>query len=440
MNSGNEKTMYKNDGIEPFLAATIDLSPAGIGNKLLLGDLNGDGRMEILAVQADGGIDDRYVPHQIQCMSVFDLEGNMLWQVGTPVKNPGGFGSDFPAQIYDIDGDGFNEVICVMNKRLKIFDGRDGTMKRERELPGENAHDCIIIANLTGKGRPGDIILKNRYRKLWALDNDLNLLWTFEGNLGHYPWVHDFNGDGYDEVMAGYDMLDHNGNILWSCTDLDDHADCIWVGDVDGNPANGDEIIIGGSVTVMYSWKGEEIWRYEGSVESQHVALGKFRCDIPGIQIAGLDRIVRGDVNGKDGKYFTDSNGKDGMFLLDSNGKELWKEDRKTSGWLTILDTLHNWNGNGKDYILAYRRGGGVMPALYDGFMNTIVTFPVEGYVIHGDLLGEGKEDVIIYNSNKAFIFSGRELDLNISAPGKILPQNKRLYNSTLYQGGEWGC
>ena len=37
--------------------------------------------------------------------------------------------------------------------------------------------------------------------------------------------------------------------------------------------------------------------------------------------------------------------GKDGMFLLDCNGKEIWKEDRKTDGWLTIVNTYRNWNG-----------------------------------------------------------------------------------------------
>ncbi len=426
---------------EPVLVTTIDYSAAGPGTKLLLGDLNADGRMEILAVQADGGIDDRYVPHQIQCMTAFDLDGKLLWQVGSPSREPGGFGSDFPAQIYDIDGDGFNEVLCVMEKTLRIYDGRNGTLKRERELPGENAHDCIIIANLTGRSKPGDIILKNRYRMLWALDNDLKLLWTFEGNPGHFPWAYDINGDGFDEVMAGYDMLDHNGKILWSCRDLNDHADCIWIGDVDGNPENGAEVIIGGSVTVMYSGRGEEIWRYDGCIESQHVALGKFRDDIPGIQIAGLDRIIRGDVipegTGESAYFVNPKVGKDGMFLLDSQGKEIWKEDRKTSGWLTIVETLHNWDGNGKDYILAFRRGGGVMPALYDGFGNPVVSFPLDGYVIHADLMGMGQENVIVYQNGLAAVFSGSAIDLRVIRPGTTLPQTKRLYSSTLYPGGE---
>lgn len=166
-------------------------------------------------------------------------------------------------------------------------------------------------------------------------------------------------------------------------------------------------------------------------MESQHIALGKFLPGLPGLQVAGLDRIRRGD--GYKGQW----DGKDGMFLLDGNGRELWKEDRKTKGWLTIVDSLSNWNGEGRDYILAYRRGGGVMPALYDGMGNTAVSFPADGYVLHGDLFGRNKEDVIVYSKETARIFSGTQADLGEAPSGRPLPQGKRLFMSTLYPGGE---
>lgn len=427
--------------LSPVLLSKIDISRAGVRNKMLLGDLNGDGRMEIVMVQADGGIDDRYVPHQVQCVTAFDMDGQLLWQVGEPDDKAGSAGSDYPAQIYDIDGDGCLEVLCVMHKRFLILDGKNGRTKRSFPLPADEAHDCIIIANLRGLPVPQDILLKDRYRRLWALDQDFQLLWTHEGNIGHYPWVYDIDGDGCDEVMAGYDMLDHTGDLLWSCRDLDDHADCIWVGDVDGNRDNGKEIVIGGSVTVMYSGTGQELWRYGGSVESQHVALGKFRPDFPGLQIAGLDRIVRGDVTTGDnytgGGSHGGVGGKDAIFLLDCCGREIWKEDRKTDGWLTIIETLCHWSEGAPDYILAYRRGGGITPTLYDGDMQAVVKFPVDGYVQHADLLGSGTEQVIVYDDHFAWIFASSRLDLT-QASGKPLQQPKRLYSSTLYPGGEY--
>ena len=414
--------------MQPRLISKFDITAAGHG-KGLLGDIDGDGRMEVVFVQADGGIDDRYVPHQVTCATAYRLDGTLLWQTGSPDGNPGGFGSDFPAQLYDIDGDGALELLCVMDKRFWVLEGATGRVKESRELPGENAHDCIIIANLSGKKHADDIILKDRYRHMWALNREFELLWTHEGNLGHFPWCSDVNGDGFDEVMAGYDLLDHNGRLLWSCRDLEDHADCLWVGDVNGDGQA--EIAVGGSVTCLYSAQGQELWRYDGSVESQHIALGKFLPDQPGLQVAGLDRIRRGD--GYKGQW----DGKDGMFLLDCSGKEVWKENRKTDGWLTIVDKLSNWGGDGKDYILAYRRGGGVTPALYDGAGNPVVVFPEDGYVIHGDLFGRGMEEVLIYSKDTAWVYSAVDFDLSQVPSGKPVFQEKRLYRSTLYPGGE---
>jgi len=413
---------------EPLLIGEIDIRKAGPRCKMLIGDLDGDGRMELLLVHPDNRQDVRYIPHQVQCLTAYDLDGRLLWQVGKPSDEAGSQGSDYPAQIADLDGDGRLEVVCVMDDRLLVLDGATGKPKASHPLPDAHAHDCIIVANLTGGSHAGDLILKDRYHRMWAFDGSFRLLWTHEGNTGHYPWVYDLDGDGKDEVMAGYDLLDHDGRPLWSCQGLEDHADCIWIGDVngDGEP----ELVIGGSVTVMYDRHGRELWRYEGSVESQHLALGRFRSDLTGLQIAGLDRLVRED----DGKGLK---GKDALFLLDATGRELWKEDRTTDGWLTIIEPLRGWTPDSPDYILAYRRGGELKPALYDGHMRIAVQFPVDGYTAHADLVGSGTEQVLIYDDANARIYASGPLELAEGLTGKPLTQPKRLSASTLYPGGE---
>lgn len=105
--------------------------------------------------------------------------------------------------------------------------------------------------------------------------------------------------------------------------------------------------------------------------------------------------------------------GKDALFMLDGEGRELWKEERQTSGWLTIAETLSGWHPGAPDYILAYRRGGGVFPALYDGEQRIVAQFGHEGYAVHGDLLGRGTEQVIIYDDELAVLFASEPLELS---------------------------
>jgi hypothetical protein len=55
--------------MEAKLINSFDISAAG-GGKGLLGDIDGDGRMEVVFVQADSGIDDRFVPHPVSPRTV----------------------------------------------------------------------------------------------------------------------------------------------------------------------------------------------------------------------------------------------------------------------------------------------------------------------------------------------------------------------------------
>jgi len=77
-----------------------------------------------------------------------------------------------------------------------------------------------------------------------------------------------------------------------------------------------------------------------------------------------------------------------------------------------------------------------VNPALYDGFMNPVVVFPVDGYLVHGDLFGRGIEDAVVYTEDAAYIFSGTPASM--TPCGKKINQPKRLSMSTLYPGGEY--
>jgi hypothetical protein len=168
------------------------------------------------------------------------------------------------------------------------------------------------------------------------------------------------------------------------------------------------------------------MWAYTGTKESQNACPGDFRTDLPGLEIGGLDRIDRSRTGGLDG-----------LFLVDAQGHELYKEHRTVPGWSTAATVVHNFDGKGSDYMIAYHRGGGLPPGLYDGYMHCIATFPIDGQFMWGDLLGNGSTQIVAYDNEKACIFSSVRFDPKQPGTGKPLPQPKRLYNWTRYFGSE---
>ena len=82
-----------------------------------------------------------------------------------------------------------------------------------------------MFCNLTGGDRPTDVLVKTRYSQIWAYHRDGQLLWTAEMPGGqrtaHQPRPVDLDGDGRDEIVAGYALLQHDGSLRWALDDND---------------------------------------------------------------------------------------------------------------------------------------------------------------------------------------------------------------------------
>lgn len=411
-------------GSEVALVHQIDTGGFGTWTGLRLGDLDGDGRLGIVAAQNRA--------QSITCVTALDVTGKRLWRIGQAHADGHRAGSDVPVQVYDIDQDGQSEVVYIADGKVKIADGKTGKLEREGPLPAANANDCIAFADFSGRGQPQDMVVKTRYDQVWALDRDLKVLWTHKGNTGHYPWPHDFDGDGRDELACGFALLDHDGTKLWEAT-LPGHADAVAIGDVDGNPDNGDEIALaccGGNTFALLGRDGTVRWKHPCG-HSQHIILGDFRPDLPGKEVAALDR-------GND----RSAKGVDAVVLYSSDGKQLWRETRTDDGpsrWLTIITTVNNWDGRKGDLILAHRRGGSTCPTLYDGHGRPVATFPFphperQHFAQHADMFGDDREEVVVWNENWIYIYTNGAPYAGEAKPDRRRP-NKRLYNYTAYIG-----
>src|SRR4029079_11850110 len=75
----------------------------GAGRNVRFGDLDGDGRLDMLIAQNIPRVrGDAF--DQISCLTAVTLDGKILWQTGRPDERNGLLTNDTPFQIHDIDG------------------------------------------------------------------------------------------------------------------------------------------------------------------------------------------------------------------------------------------------------------------------------------------------------------------------------------------------
>ncbi len=99
---------------------------------------------------------------------------------------------------------------------LYQFEGRSGAVERQVALDTLDSSDCLIIANLRGKGKK-DLILKDAYHTIWAFDENLQLLWKKRNPggslLAHRIDTQDLDGDGRYEILIGAAILNSEGSL-----------------------------------------------------------------------------------------------------------------------------------------------------------------------------------------------------------------------------------
>ena len=114
---------------------------------------------------------------------------------------------------------------------MVVLDGTSGKEKATFALPAP-ADDSFLFADLTGRGRPQDLVVKDRYWNMWGVSFEREILWHWEGRTGHFPVAADVDGDGRDEVFVGYALIDSDGTVLFDNQDdlePSHHSDANWV-------------------------------------------------------------------------------------------------------------------------------------------------------------------------------------------------------------------
>ena len=450
-----------------------------------IGDLNGDGAPDLLFTQTHNQIRPGTSEllcrtREIRCLRATTIAGDILWQYGEPSTQNGCNTGDMPVQVYAWDGDGKNEVLFIRQaiyaemypedlpeyrgraKRyqgtatLVILDGATGQEKALLPLPAP-ADDSLVFADLTGRGRREDFVVKDAYgENVYGISRSGEFLWHWHGGTwpvaghnmpheprvfvddplceaGHYPTVADIDGDGCDEVFIGYALIDHDGRVLFRKDSDGHHQDAVYTVRLSGDDWR---LLFGNHGVHCLSADGTELWHNPLVFrEGQHVVAGRFRTDSE-LQVAVIDR----------GFPRTPEGAPACLYLFDvETGREIWRRPQLPGDWCAACMDIR-WTGTGDlQEILVYKRSG-LQPgadapiAIYDGQGEIVAEFevpadileeehtpsgyPGDYYCGRADVWGDSRDEVLVFGRNGVRIYANR----------RVLPI-PTLYNNTLYHG-----
>ena len=199
----------------------IALDPDYAGAWIVAGDVDGDGQVEIVSARNFNENDIHYTGSVV----VHRLDGSVLWRWGDPSRDATSSTTTSPARSMTGTGTARPRWWSRPSGRPGIveLDGATGAEKRRFAIP-ENASDCLAFANLSGGKRASEVLVKTRYGQIWAYNYDGELLWTVKEPAGfktaHQARPIDVDGDGMDEILAGYALLNPDGTVRWDLRDL----------------------------------------------------------------------------------------------------------------------------------------------------------------------------------------------------------------------------
>lgn len=392
----------------PKLWKKFETPGYGCGRNVRFGDLDGDGRLDMLFAQIIAKVDSgNFV--EASCLTAVTLDGRVLWQLGRPNPRNGLLTSDTPFQIHDLDGDGRNEVLLVKDFKLQVLEGSTGKLRKWAWMPGVptdaklrghelkerphelNAGDSICFFDLSGKGRRSEILIKDRYRNFWLLDENLKTLWGGHGQLGHFPYPVDLDRDGREEVLIGYALWSPDGRQLWSQDEaLKDHSDGGAMGNFSGDAAAEPVAYSVGSDEgfLMFSRTGQ-ILKHVRVGHTQNMTIAKLRPDVPGLQVATINFWKNPGI----------------LTVFDHAGNLLTQGEPHHHG-SQILPV--NWRGDGQEFLLLsgnVREGG-----MLDGRLRRAVVFTDDGHpdlaAYVADVTGDARDEVFLWDQEHVWIYT----------------------------------
>ena len=346
-------------------------------------------------------------------VGVADLNGNLLWGRDMAMRFP---------RVHE--GGEKDSILGIVNESIVVLSSEDGSVLAEARLPKacpfQGARGSLIapdlfpwyFADLRGTGVKCDVLLKDDRnsrggRTVWAYNDQLEPLWTARvgyPRYGHTLAACDIDGDGRDEVLAGFHCFNSDGSLLWKCREAeinnDDHVDEVHLGlfGPNGEPracgTNG-----GGGFHLIDGENGEIIARPRlGHV--QGVSVGNYLPDRPGKDYC---------VGSRWGSFGI-------LNVIDAEGNVVttWEPDNVSQGGPPV-----RWSTGGQELI--FLNSSDEAFGLWDGYGNRCVALaceelPYKGFYGIGsaqssvlDIDGDDLDELVFTFPEDIFVYKAEE-------------------------------
>ncbi len=382
----------------------INLGNSGTGRQLRIARYNNKTYL-LFAQHQKRYIRDSFA--HLSSMSLFEYEsGKLLWTIGETNNSFDNtmISCDLPFQIADIDNDGKLEIIYARNFEVRIIDMLTKELKKTMKTPiikgdpnvkNEPFYrlnvDAIRVADFEGLGYKGDFIIKDRYQNVWAFSykNNFKELFRYNHkNTGHFPYVFDFDNDGKDELLIGYDLINSDGKMIWSLPMNSDHTDEIIYCKLK-NDLEEKFVLASGNEGMNIINRDGTIFKHNEIGHAQRISVAKYDLNKSGLQIMA-----------------TAFWGSDGIVCIyDYNGNLLKQMEVGDNG--SVITPIMYDGINTLALLHAGKNGG-----LIDSELDRVVLFPDDGHPYTSsevfDIDGDGIDEILCWNLNELWVYKAK--------------------------------
>ncbi len=416
----------------PFVIKLDIPAPQDSAGGIIVADVNDDGRVDYLVTVpghiAAYGNDGR----KLWILKTDVVVGGSSESQGLPGHHGPGVAAG------DVDVDGRMEVVFLTKDGvLHVVEGATGKEEKRAKpaVPkGAQRWEIALIADFRGTGKDTDILLEatnaDGYRtgkylaaySVKALLSGGRPLWTTDKFV---PCAHngarlaDLNADGKDEVL-GATILSAAGREITRAVASGWHMDSVFVADVRPDIAGLEVVMLEeGANHIQLLGMSGPIWRVHlRKQEPQNAAIGRFKKDSDEILIWCRSRYSEHQK----------------PFVFNSKGKMIFDyimDDVAPAGWTASgVEVIHaiDWTGQKQQLACAKERHESGDVCLFEPltgkFVEVFAEYADRLYV--ADVTGDWREEIIVLNKNQLHIYENKAQNPRPNEPRKWKDRNYR--------------